>query len=55
MEADPAKYGVSVGYNRRDALEEWDRWRGFGRFWSSHRTYAGPSSDRTVVRRANET
>jgi hypothetical protein len=30
MEADPEKYGLSVGYNRRDALLEWDRWRGFG-------------------------
>ena len=32
MEADPAKYGLTVGYNRRDALLEWDRWRGLGRY-----------------------
>lgn len=32
IEADPAKFGVSVGYNRRDALEEWDRRMGFRRY-----------------------
>jgi predicted phage terminase large subunit-like protein len=32
MEADPARYGLSVGYSRRDALQEWDRSRGLGRY-----------------------
>ncbi len=32
MAADPRKYGLSVGYNRRDALEEWDRRMGFRRY-----------------------
>ncbi len=32
MAADPARYGLSVGFNRRDAPLEWDRRRGFGRY-----------------------